>query len=416
MFKFLKSDPAKKAKKCVEKALVEIEEGFPQYASIEFEKAARLFLEEEQIDFAVKYFREAAYTALESNDHTRCAEMKIAAAECLFMEGRYDEGGGLYSESSDHLHRDKKARSSNRALGVAILGYLGARNFETATNLMRKAEKRLSEQIGKIDPIYDLAKLCASILCDDADIAKATFEKAARSAKPTSPEQPLVEFVVSSVRLALDTDVTLSWAGPAQDEVPVKSPIELELQFKCPTEVRIVDHRVSLSNSVILKKEPEFSTAASKNESWLIEFTPVLSGTGIIGPYTVTLEGEKVLVHKHSNKIEFMIARAPSDLDLKVSPERVSCTLGDEAIIEVNLKNIGDGPADNILIKTNLSEGLEISLGNEEKTVNFLGSGETIHFQVFVRATSQGEQLVTVNTTDGRTGQEVVKTVMVRVG
>ncbi len=416
MFKFLKSDPAKKAKKCVEKALVEIEEGFPQYASIEFEKAARLFLEEEQIDFAVKYFREAAFTALESNDHSRCAEMKIAAAECLFMEGRYDEGGGLYSESSDHLHRDKKFRLSNRSLGVAILGYLGARNFETATNLMRKAEKRLSELTGKTDSMFDLAKLCVSILCDDVDVTKETFEKAARSAKPTTPEQPLVEFVVSSVRLALDTEVRLSWAGPEQDEVPVKSPIELELQFKCPTEVRIVDHRISLSNSIVLKREPEFTTASSKNESWLIEFTPVLSGTGIIGPYTVTLEGEKVLVHKHSNKIEFTIARAPSNLELKVSPERVSCALGDEAIIEVNLKNIGDGPADNILIKANLSEGLEISLGNEEKTINFLGSGETIHFQIFVRAIGQGEQLVTINTTDGRTGQEVVKTIMVRVG
>lgn len=416
MFKFLKSDPAKKAKKCVEKALIEIEEGFPQYASVEFEKAARLFLEEEQIDFAVKYFREAAYTALESNDHTRCAEMKIAAAECLFMEGRYDEGGGLYSESSDHLHRDKKARNSNRALGVAILGYLGARNFDTATNLMRKGEKRLSELSGKTESMYDLAMLCVSILCDAVDVTKETFEKAARGAKPTTAEQPLVEFVVGSVRLALDTEVTLGWAGQKQDEVPVKSPIELELQFKCPTEVRIVDHRVSLSNSVILKREPELTTPPSKNESWVIEFTPVLSGTGIIGPYTVTLEGEKVLVHKHSNKIEFMIARAPSDLDLKVSPERVSCALGDEAILEVNLKNIGDGPAENILIKTNLSEGLEISLGNEEKTVNFLGSGETIHFQIFVRATSQGEQLATISTSDGRTGQEVVKTVMVRVG
>jgi hypothetical protein len=416
MFKFLKTDPAKKAKKYVEKALIEIEEGYPEYASTEYEKAARLFLEDEQVDFAVKYFREAAYTALENNDHTRCAEMKIAAAECLFMEGRYDEGGGLYSESSDHLHRDKKSRNANRALGVAILGYLGARSFDTATNIMRKAEKRLGDLTGKTDCMYDLAKLCVSILCEGADISKESFEKAARSAKPTTPEQPLMEFVVSSVRLALDTEIILSWAGPEQHEVPVKSPIELELQLKCPTEVRIVDHRVSLSNSVIIKKEPEFSKSSSTNESWLIEFIPVLSGTGIIGPYTVTLEGEKVLAHKHSNKIEFMIARAPSDLELNVSPERVSCTLGDEAILEINLKNIGDGPADNILIKTSLSEGLEISLGNDEKTVNFLGSGETIHFQLFVRAISQGEELITVNAIDRRTGQEVVKTAMVRIG
>jgi hypothetical protein len=416
MFKFLKTDPTKKAKKYVEKALIEIEEGYPQYASLEYEKAARLFLEEEQIDFAVKYFREAAYTGLESNDHTRCAEMKIAAAECLFMEGRYDEGGGLYSESSDHLHRDKKLRNANRAIGVAILGYLGARSFDTATNLLRKGEKRLGELSGKTDSMYDLAKSCVSILCEGADASKDSFEKLARSAKASSPEQPLMEFVVGSVRLALDTEIVLSWAGPEQHEVPVKSPIELELQLSCPTEVRIIDHRVSLSNSVIMKKEPEFATSLSKNESWLIEFIPVLSGTGIVGPYVVTLEGEKVLVHKQSNKLEFMIARAPSDLELKVTPELVSCALGDEAIINVNLKNIGDGPAENIWIKTKLSEGLEISLGNDEKTVNFLGSSETIHFQLFVRAVSQGDELVTINVVDKRTGQEVVTTVMVRVG
>jgi hypothetical protein len=416
MFKFFKTEPSKKAKKYVEKALIEIEEGYPEYASIEFEKAARLFLEAEQIDFAVKYFREAAYTALEKSDHSRCAEMKIAAAECLLLEGRYDEGGGLYSESSDHLYRDKKLRNSNRALGVAIIGYLGARNFDTATNLMRKAEKRLGELSGKTDSMYELAKLCVSILCEGANVSKGAFEKAARAAKPSALEQPLVDFVVGSVRLALDTEITLSWAGPQQHEVPVKSPIELELQLKCPTEVRVVDNRVSLSNSVVVKKVPEFLTKSSKNESWLIEFIPVLSGTGTIGPYTMTLEGDKVLVHKHSNKIEFTIARAPSELELNVTPERVSCALGDEAIIEVNLKNIGDGPADNISVKTSLSEGLEISLGNEEKTINFLGSGEIIHFQIFVRAISQGDELVTVNAVDGRSGQEVVKTVMVRVG
>jgi uncharacterized repeat protein (TIGR01451 family) len=416
MFKFLKSDPSKKAKKYVEKALIEIEEGYPQYASIEFEKAARLFFEEEQVDFAVKYFREAAYTALESSDHTRCAEMKIAAAECLFLEGRYDEGGGLYSESSDHLYRDKKTKNSIRALGVAAIGYLGSRNFDTAINLTRKAEKRFAELAGKTDPIYELAKLCVSILCEGADVSKAIFEKAAKNAKPSAPEQPLLDFVVSSVRLALDTEVTLGWAGQRQNEVPVKSPIELELQVKCPTDVRVVDQRVALSNSVILKQQPDFSTAPSKNESWLIQFISVLSGTGFIGPYTVTLEGEKVLVHKQSNKIEFNISPAPSDLDLKVSPERVSCSIGDEAILEINVKNVGDGPANNILIRAVLSDGLEISLGSAEKTVNFLGSGETIHFQIFVRAITQGEQLVTIQVADGRTGQEVIKTGMIRVG
>jgi uncharacterized membrane protein len=114
--------------------------------------------------------------------------------------------------------------------------------------------------------------------------------------------------------------------------------------------------------------------------------------------------------------INFNIARAPSDIELSVAPERVSCSLSDEAGFEIELKNNGDGPADNITIKIELSEGLEISLGSEEKTINFIGSGDKIRFQIYVRAISQGEELITVHAVDGRTGQEVSKTSMVRVG
>ncbi|TFG33532.1 hypothetical protein EU527_07945 [Candidatus Thorarchaeota archaeon] len=416
MFKFMKSDPLKKAKKHVEKALIEIEDGFPQYASVEYEKAARLFLEQEEIDFAVKYFREASYSALETNNHFRTAEMKIAAAECLFMEGRYDEGAGFYSEASDHIHREKKYRDSNRALAIAIIGYLAARNFDTATNLMRKGEKRFSDAANKITSEYELAKECVTILCDGADVEKKSFEKKASSAKPKSTEQALLNFVITSVRLALDTDVTLDWAGPKRDEVLVKSPIELELQFKCPTPVRVVDYRVSLSNSVIISRPAEFNNPASTEDSWLIECRPVLSGDGVVGPYQVTLEGDKVLVHKHSNKIEFKIARAPPNIDMSLSPERVSCTLGDEAILEVELKNLGDGPAENINVKCELSDGLETSLGCDDKTINFLGSEEKMRFQFFVRAIGQGDELVTIRAVDGHSGQEIVKTTLVRVG
>jgi uncharacterized membrane protein len=82
----------------------------------------------------------------------------------------------------------------------------------------------------------------------------------------------------------------------------------------------------------------------------------------------------------------------------------------------VTILNEGDGPAENIEVKVGLSDGLEMSLGIEEKLINFLGSGENIRFQAFVRAVGQGEELVTIKVMDGRSGQEVVKTSMVRVG
>jgi tetratricopeptide (TPR) repeat protein len=416
MFKFLKSDPVQKAKKYVEKALIEIEEGYPEYASVEYEKAARKFLEVEQTDFAVKYFREAAYCSLEANDHYRCSEMKIAAAECLLLEGRYDEAGGFYSESSDHLNRERKSRESNRALGLAIVGYLAARNFNTATNLMRKAEKRIKETSTKIDPIYALAEISVRILCEGVDIPANQFENVAKSVKPKETEKPLIDFLITSTRLALQTEIAIEWAGARQTTVNVKEPLEIEFRYKCPTEVQIIDHRLSLSNSVILTKEPEYTQTPSKEESWLLQFKPVLSGTGTIGPLTVTLEGDRVLVNKHSNILEFEIARAPSLLTLDVKPERVSCNLGEEAVLQITVLNEGDGPAENIEITVELSDGLEMSLGIEEKLINFLGSGENMRFQAFVRAVGQGEELVTIKAIDGRSGQEVVKTSMVRVG
>ncbi|MFX1606229.1 MAG: hypothetical protein ACFFDD_09990 [Promethearchaeota archaeon] len=412
----MKSDPVKKAKKHIEKALIELEEGYPDYASTEYEKAARKFLEVEQTDFAVKYFREAAYCALDNDDHHRCSEMKIAAAECLLREGRYDEAGNLYSESSDHLQREKKSKESNRSLGVAIVGYLAARNFNTATNLMRKAEKRLKETTAKKDPLFELAELSVRILCEGVDIPKEQFERAAKSAKPNEIEQPLFNFVIASTKLAIQTEIVLEWAGAPQKEVNVKAPLEIEMRYKCPAEVQIVDHRLALSNSVIIIKEPEYRQTPSKEESWLLEFKPVLSGQGSIGPLTVTLEGDKVLLNKHSNVLEFSIARAPSKIAVDLSPERVSCNLGEEAVIQVTILNEGDGPAENIELTVELSDGLEMSLGIEEKSINFLGSGENVRFQAFVRAVGQGDELITIKALDGRSGDEVVKTSMVRVG
>jgi hypothetical protein len=342
--------------------------------------------------------------------------MKIAAAECLLQEGRYDEAGNLYSESSDHFHREKKPKESNRSLGVAIIGYLAARNFSTATNLMRKAEKRLKEISGKKGPIYILAELSVKILCEGVDIPTAQFEKAAKSVKPSEIEKPLMDFLITSTKLAIKTEILLEWAGAPQKEVSVKEPLEIEMRYKCPVEVQIVDHRLSLSNSVISTKEPEYRQTPSKEESWLLEFKPVLSGQGSIGPLTVTLEGDQVLVNKHSNILEFGISRAPSKIALDVKPERVSCNLGEEAVLQVTILNEGDGPAENIELTVELSDGLEMSLGIEEKSINFLGSGENVRFQAFVRAVGQGEELVTIKALDGRSGDEVVKTSMVRVG
>jgi uncharacterized membrane protein len=137
--------------------------------------------------------------------------------------------------------------------------------------------------------------------------------------------------------------------------------------------VKVVDSRYALSKSLKFTKEPDIDPRLGKEDSWLLELLPVLSGEGSVGPFSMTLEGESVLVNKFSNAIEFQISRAPSDLKMNLTPERLSCGLGDESVFDVEFVNEGDGPADNIKVTVELSDGLEISLGSSEKTIQFIG-------------------------------------------
>ncbi|MFW9800923.1 MAG: hypothetical protein ACFFD9_10835, partial [Candidatus Thorarchaeota archaeon] len=309
MSRFLKKDPVKKAKKHIERALRELEEDYPDYASQEYEKAATLFLEAGEVDFAVKYYREASYAALEREDHERAANMKIEAADVLLMDRRFDEGGSLYSEASDHLFRIKKTKESTRFASLGILSYLAARNFDTGVNVIRKVEKRIAGiSVGKV-PMLDLARLSVNILCEGGVVPAKVLNKAISSAKPRKAEEGLFSFLTESVKIARDTDVVIEWAGEAKDEVTAKAPIEFELRYKCPVPVRVSDYRYSLSKSLKFTKEPEIESRLGKEDSWLLELMPVLSGDGTVGPFSLTLEGESVLVNKMSNVLDFRIAR-----------------------------------------------------------------------------------------------------------
>ncbi|NHJ13403.1 MAG: hypothetical protein EAX95_06980 [Candidatus Thorarchaeota archaeon] len=415
MSRFLKRDPIKRAKKCVEKALEEIEAGFPVYASFEYEKAAGLFMEDGEVDFAVKYFREAAYAALESNDHIRTAEMKMLAADALLVDSQFDVAGGLFSEASDHQYRENRANSSAKAISTAILSYLAARNFDTAINLQRKAEKRFPKKEAAKLPGFELAQLCVAVLCEGKETTEKDLKRARSSAKVREPEVGLFDFVINSVSLALQTEVTIEWAGEKKDEVSVKSPLEFELRYSCPVPVRVVDKKYNISKSLKFTNEPVIEGGPSSQDSWLLEVTPVLSGDGSIGPFSLTLEGDQVLVNKISNVVEFGIQRAPSDLTMELTPQRISCGLGDETVFNIVLKNEGDGPADNIKIQVQLSDGLEVSLGSNEKTIQFIGPSERMMFQIYVRGVSMGSQLVTVLAVEGRTGKEIIATSQVDV-
>ncbi len=409
MFKFLKKDPIKKAKKHIDKALKELDEDYPDYASVEFERAAQLFLQEGKVEFAVKYYREAAYAALEDENHIRAAEMKIAAAEVLLTDKMYDEAGTLYSEASDHFFREKKMQDSTRALSMGVLCLLASRNFDSAVNLFRKAEKRVAGGKKPACPEYDFAQHSVRILFEGVTLSQDHLDRVISKVKPRPAEEEMVLFLSESVRLANETEVRIEWAGPESDEVSVKVPIEFELIYKSPVPVRVTECRFNLSSSLRFTKEPAISHEPATEESWLFELTPVLSGDGTVGPFKLTLEGESVLAHKVSNSIGFRISRAPADLALELTPSKISCDLGDEVIFDILIINRGDGPADNIELKVELSDGLQVSMGNAEKVINFLGSSETMHFQLFVKGVGLGEEYVTVRVQDSMSDKAIEK-------
>ncbi|MBD3404810.1 MAG: hypothetical protein GF411_01585 [Candidatus Lokiarchaeota archaeon] len=414
MFDFLKRDPISKAKKHVEKAIEEFEEGYSDYACTEYEKAAKLFNEADRPDFAVKYFREAAWAALDFEDHVKAAEMKIAAAETLLQEARFDEGAVLYSEASDHLFKKHKTKSSMRANGLAIICYLASRNFDTCVNLTKKTDKRY--KLAKtMEGMMQLARLCVDVLCKGEEPSLKEIKRIVSRAKPSEVESGLVNYVVEGVKLATQTELILQWAGQEMYEISAKTPIEFELKYKCPIPVTIVDYRYTLSNSLAFSKDLELKAVNKTEESWLLIVNPVLSGDGKIGPFVLTLQGESVLVNKHSNAIEFRIGKAPSELALEVNPEQISADIGDEIVFDVMIQNTGDGPAGNITVKIELSDGLVVSLGGTEKSIQFLGAGERMSFQVYIQAEVTGEQFATMKLEDTKTGKEVTKTVKVRV-
>ena len=407
MASLFKRDPIKKAKKHIEKALEELEDGYPDYASTQYEKAARLFLEGESPDFAVKYFREAASCSLKHNDNGRAAMMKTAAAETLLLDGNYGNASYLFSEASDHYFKANKVRESIHAVSLSILCNLAIRSFDTAIGLLNKIEERLANSKMKGGPELGLTRVFVKIFSEGEEVEFSAVKKALTKTKFKEEEKPLLDFVVRCIELALKTEVRIDWAGQDQEEVMVKTPIEFELRYRSPTPVKVIDYKFPISSSLVFTKEPDLVSDASTDESWLFELNPVLSGEGKIGPFWLTLEGDQVLAHKHSNELTFQIAQAPSDLKLEITPKRVSCSLGEEAILTVAVSNEGSGPAGNISIFLELSSGLEVSLGSDQKTIQFLGPGENIRFQVIVKGIGLGEENVRVKLVDVRQETEI---------
>jgi hypothetical protein len=288
-------------------------------------------------------------------------------------------------------------------MSIAVLCSLAARNFDTAVNLFKKSTKRLSGTSRGSHHAHEFARMAVGVLCEGDEIPSKDIDDALRRFKPDDMEKRLIEFVAASVKLAQQTEVAIEWAGKPRESVKSKSHIEFELRYECPVPVRVIDKRYSLSNSLAFVEEPDIDGKLSKTGSWLMVLNPVLSGEGVVGPIRLTLEGQEVLVNKHSNTLQFDIEPAPSDLHVYLSPADITCGLGDELIFDVELLNKGGGAANNIDVMLKLTPGLETSIGSESKSIQFIGVGERMRLQFYIRAVQVGDQslVVTAKSPDG---------------
>ncbi|MFW9910275.1 MAG: hypothetical protein ACFFEF_17090, partial [Candidatus Thorarchaeota archaeon] len=61
-------------------------------------------------------------------------------------------------------------------------------------------------------------------------------------------------------------------------------------------------------------------------------------------------------------------------------------------------------------------DGLELSLGSRERSIQYLGPSEKMLLQIYVRGISMGDELVSIMVKHSKSTIELVKTALVRVG
>ena len=112
MFDFLKSDPVKKAKKHIDKALEEIEHGYPDFASTEYEKAGAGNLDLEWRSLCTKhvtnnqYFHQAKTEDTgENRIYSQQGQYSHGAQHLSLCHGNCNEYGANYQADNTRYHR-----------------------------------------------------------------------------------------------------------------------------------------------------------------------------------------------------------------------------------------------------------------------------------------------------------------------
>ena len=156
------------------------------------------------------------------------------------------------------------------------------------------------------------------------------------------------------------------------------------LTAHAPISINSIILRTGSQGRLISTSTPELPLKLSTGENYTINFSliPNLPGKWNIGPLLVTygLPNEDGEYPSNSSKFTINAKDAEPALNLKMESETVEEDL--EYIVTVIVENIGKISIQDIVIKIDVPEGVEISQGTEEKLISSLVEGENFTFEI----------------------------------
>ncbi len=391
-FSLFKKDPVKKAKKLVDKGDYYWEIDDLDAAASHYEKAAQIYDELGDFESAEKYYFEAARCGLELDDEEMAAKYKTYAASILMKENKAREASDIMNEVSDHFLRAGKTKESARALGVAIISAIAASDFNHAINLTKKIKRKGKSK--KLDhPVLKLAEYLTKIICNGEVISESTFEKAVSKASFNDIEFNFISPVIEGARLSHDTTISIEPISSLK-KVTTGKVLKFKIKITSPVPSQVISTSLPLSRNLIITKEPEFSKKPVLNEEVKFEVKSSISGSAIVGPFKITLKSDKAILHKITNSIEFEVEPPKAKVELFVDSEEYSVSTNNEFQINVRIKNMRSDSIDNILLKAEYQEGIDLSLGTSEKTIGILPGNSEMDFPFYFISSEPGEKII----------------------
>jgi len=269
--------------------------------------------------------------------------------------------------------------SSNKVRYLQFLIYLSEKDFEKLTSIYETHKKTLTDSYGKAIEL-------AWTLIHSSD----TFLDQEPLPTIAIPDE-FVNIKVKAEEIMQRCSLCKSelFLGDKNQIIEKGSEFILSttLTAHAPISVTSIFLRTGSQGRLISTSTPELPLKLSTGENYTINFSliPNLPGKWNIGPLMVTYElpNEDGEYPSNSNKFTIEAKDAEPALDLKMDSETIEEDL--EYMVTVIVENIGKISLQDINIKIEVPEGVEISQGTKEKLISSLAEGETFSFEVAMK-------------------------------